>query len=133
MAHVTDVPDAIVESALAPYAREAYLAGALIEGAARVIRRVLETAAPAMAEHVAARILAHMEEHGPRDAAGEPLDSLTGMAWRRHLRTAAQVASLAFSTEEDIKREAAEALSRGDYTACFLDDAGKSVAGERED
>jgi hypothetical protein len=124
---MTEVPGAIVQSALAVYAREAYCDGEPIEGDERVIRCVLEAAAPAMADHVAQAILKHADENGPQKG------KLGHYAWRRHFGIAAQVAVFAFSTPEDIRRDTAAALNRGDYMACYLDDAGKSVAGERED
>jgi|ERR1700722_4055527 len=85
-------------------------------------REVLEAAAPAMAEAVAQKILAHMEAHGPQ--AGTPLGGTMRRAWRRHFGIAARIAAGAFMTEEDMKREAAEALSRGDFAACWLGEDG---------
>jgi hypothetical protein len=132
---VPDIPGPIVQSALAAYAREAYCDGEPIEGDERVIRRVLEEVAPAMADHVAQKITAHKYAHEPKGPliGGKSAEEHRRRTWRRHLGIAAQVASLAFSTEEDIKRAAAAALNRGDFAACYLDDAGKPVAGERED
>jgi hypothetical protein len=123
-----------VQAALAAYVREAYCDGEAVDGDERVIRCALEAAAPVLAEAVAQRILAHMEAHGPRDAG--MADSLGGTlrrAWHRHFGIAARVAALTFSTPEDIRRDAAAALNRGDFAACCLDDAGNPVAGERED
>ena len=113
-----DVPEEAVRAAVAAYAREAYCDGEPIDGDERVIRCVLEAAAPALAEAVAQKILAHMEAHGPW--AGLPLYGDARRTWRRHFSIAAQVASLAFSTEDDIKRLAAGALARGDFAACSV-------------
>lgn len=127
---MADIPRDAVTAAATAIERELMsgdgydLAADSDEALARV---ALEAAAPLLADAVAAKILAHMEKHGPQG--GTPL----GRAWRRHFRIAAQVASLAFSTPEDVKRMAAEALARGDYTACYLDEAGKSVGGTRKD
>ena len=74
-------------------------------------RAALEAAAPAMAEHAARAVLAHRDAHGPADGASR-------RRWRRILGIAAQVVSLAFSTEEDIKRMAAKALAEGNCSAC---------------
>ncbi len=122
---VPEIPEEAVRAAVAAYAREGYCDGEPIDGDERVIRCTLEAAASLLAEAVARKILAHMEAHGPRELG-------TG-AWRRHFRIAAQVAAGAFSTDEDLKRQAAEALNRGDYMACYLDDTGNPVAGKRED
>lgn len=72
-------------------------------------RIMLEAAAPALAEAVALRILAHMDRstryRGIRNRRGL-------LAYRRHFTTAARVAAGAFTTDEDLKREAAKALVR---------------------
>ena len=96
-----------------------------------VSREAVHAAAPVLADVVAAKILAHMEAHGPQ--AGTPLGGTLRRAWRRHFGIAARVAAGAFLTEEDMKRQAAEAIARGDFAACYLDDAGNPVAGKRED
>jgi hypothetical protein len=75
----------------------------------KLARVALEAAAPILAEHVARRILAHMDRstryRNRRNRRGLP-------AYRRHFRTAARVAAGAFTTDEDLKREAAKALVR---------------------
>lgn len=72
-------------------------------------RMMLEAAAPALAEHVAAAILAHMDRstrrRGSRNRRGL-------LAYRRHFATAARVAAGAFTTDEDLKREAGWVLAR---------------------
>lgn len=85
-------------------------------------RKVLEAAAPVLAEAVAAKITGHMDAHEPKGSliGGKSAEDQRRRTWRRHFRIAAQVASLAFSTEEDIKREAAKALAEGRYLACDL-------------
>jgi hypothetical protein len=130
-----EVPEEAVRLALAAYAREAYCDGEPIEGDERVIRCALEAAAPVMAEAVAEKITAHKYAHEPKGPliGGRSAEEQRRRTWRRHLGIAAQVAALAFSTPEDLKREAAGALNRGDYAACWLDEAGRSVAGSRED
>lgn len=69
----------------------------------------LEAAAPALAEHAAAAILAHMDRstrrRGTRNRRGL-------LAYRRHFATASRVAAGAFTTEEDLKREAGWVLAR---------------------
>lgn len=83
---------------------------------------ILEAAAPAMAEAVAAKILAHRDKYWPairnEDPDGaESMERVVRRAPRRHLGIAARVAAKAFYTDEDLKRLAAEALARGDYIA----------------
>lgn len=84
---------------------------------------VLEAAAPILAEHVAAKITAHMESFGPHVPHGT-LEAVTDVGtryrtWRRHFGIAARIAASAFYTDEDMRRLTAEALNRGDYVACF--------------
>jgi hypothetical protein len=86
-------------------------------------RVALDAAMPFLGEHAAAKILAHMEAHGPRPGSrtgGKPAGDAARRAWRRHLGIAARIAARAFLTEEDEKRIAAAALARGDYVACEL-------------
>jgi hypothetical protein len=88
----------------------------------RLATVALQAAAPVLAEHAARAVLAHMESFGPRKPAGalEPVTD-TGRqyrTWRRHFGIAARVAAGAFSTREDKLREAAQALTGGDYAAC---------------
>lgn len=129
-----DIPQAAVTAAAIAIERE-LMSGtgyATAPDSDEALARVaLEAAAPVLADHAARRILAHMEAHGPQ--AGTPLGGTMRRAWRRHFGIAARVAALAFSTEEDIKRAAAEALSRGDFTACRLDGTGNPVGDQRED
>ena len=117
-----EVPDAAVEAAVEAVLKQPGLAAEDLRPWVKWISTtVLEAAAPVMAEAVAQRILAHMDAHGPQ--AGTPLGGQVRRAWRRHFGIAAQVAALAFSTPEDVKRMAAEAIGRGDYLACTgLDD-----------
>ena len=120
-----DLPDEAVRLARAVHANEV------------LIRMVLEAAAPAMAEHAARKITAHMNEHEPK-ARGDLIGGTAAEAqrrrtWRRHFGIAARIAAGAFSTDDDMKREAAAALNRGDFAACYLDEAGNPVAESRED
>ena len=85
----------------------------------------LEAAAPILAEAAAQKILAHMEDFGPRKPRGPLETSLAGTggayrAWRRHFGIAARIAAGAFDTREDQMRKAARAIERGDYVACNI-------------
>lgn len=75
-------------------------------------RAALEAAAPVLAEAVAQKITAHRDNHGPEQ------HTRGYLSWHRYLTIAAQVASLAFLTEDERKRMAAEALARGDVIGC---------------
>ena len=104
------VPPAALQAALA--ARCDALADGpdpMVLSESRLTEIMLEAAAPALAEEVALRILAHMERstryRNSRNRRGL-------LAYRRHFRTAARVAAGAFTTDEDLKREAAKALLR---------------------
>lgn len=81
-------------------------------------RVALNAAAPILAEEVARKILAHMEAHGPTEGFNGSLGSTLRRAWRRHFGIAARVAAFAFSTEDEIKRAAIEAIARGDVAVC---------------
>jgi hypothetical protein len=82
-------------------------------------RVALEAAAPILAEAVAQKILAHRETiAGPADIRAHEDGARRARAARAHYRTAAQIAALAFFTDEDKKRLAAEALARGEFIAC---------------
>ena len=88
-------------------------------------RKMLEAAAPILAETIAQKITEHMENFGPRKPRGPLETSLAGTggayrAWRRHFDIAARVAAGAFYTREDELRRAAEAIERGDFIVCDL-------------
>jgi hypothetical protein len=86
-----------------------------------VVTAALEAAAPLLAEAVAQKILAHMDEHGPGPASpGVTLHETMRRAWHRHFGIAARVAAGAFYTREDHLRLAAEAIERGDCIACDI-------------
>lgn len=105
-----DIPDKAVQAAaeaMREIGRKDPWLGSPVEDVARA---ALEAAAPILADYVARKITAHKDAHDPKD--------VLGRAWRRHFGIAVQIASLAFSTEEDIKRAAAGALNRGDYIRC---------------
>jgi hypothetical protein len=117
------MPD-IPESAVGPAAEALCELHHLDPDWARTLARAaLEAAAPLLAEAVAEKIAAHMENHGPRRPRG-PLESeLYGpayRAWCRHFSIAARVAAGAFSTREDQVRKMAEAIERGDYMRCDI-------------
>lgn len=78
-------------------------------------RAILDAAAADLGEHVAGKILAHMDKYHP--AGGSRLNP-----WRRHFSTAARIAAWAFLTEDDEKRLAAEAVARGDFAVCAIPD-----------
>lgn len=71
----------------------------------------LEAAAVPLGEYVAQAILAHRDAHGPDD--GNRMG-----AWRRHFGIAARVAARAFLDDDDVRRLAAEAITRGDMVRC---------------
>lgn len=79
-----------------------------------LVRTALEAAAPVLAEAVARAIDAHRDAHGPH-----PATPVIRRAWRRHLTIASQVASLTFTTREELLQQAAAAIERGDYMACY--------------
>lgn len=85
-------------------------------------RLVLDAAAPVLAEAVAAKILEHMEAHiaDPSKVRLTRVGEVGNRAARRHFRTAAQIASLAFSTREDQLRMAGEAIEQGRFIACDI-------------
>jgi hypothetical protein len=91
-------------------------------------RAALEAAAPLLAETIAQKILAHMEEHGPGPASpGVTLHETMRRAWRRHFGIAARVAAGAFHTREDGLRLAAEAIERGDFIGCVIPEVPREV------
>ena len=120
-----DVPEEAVSAALAAYVREAYCDGEAVDGDEQVIRRTLEAAVPILAEHVAQKILAHANRQFPKtDPAKVPGQPDRWRIWHRHFGIAARIAASAFSTEEDLKRAAAEAIARGDYMVCAIPEPG---------
>jgi hypothetical protein len=113
------MPDVPAEAVRAAMARRADLLSDRPDPTAlsdeTLTRLMLEAAAPILAQHVAARILAHMEACDLEAIRrGHPIPR----GWRRDLRIAAQVATLAFNTDEDNKRLAAEAVQRGEVAGC---------------
>lgn len=94
-------------------------AGETESSALRFARAALEAAAPMLADEIARKILAHMEEHiaDPAKVRLTRVNEVGNRAARRHFRTAAQIAGLAFCAEEDMKRLAAEG---GDYVRCDI-------------
>jgi hypothetical protein len=85
-------------------------------GYVRVARAVLDAIAEDLGQHVAAKITAHADEHGP--GAQDGLGGLARSRWLRYFRIAARIAAFAFLAEEDVMRIAAEALATGQYVAC---------------
>lgn len=118
-----EIPPAAIMAAAAAIERE-LLSGrdySMAQDSDEVLARVaLEAAAPILAEAVARKITRHMEEHGPIDQGPDSTGAALRRAWVRHFSTAARVAAFAFSAEDDIKREAAEALKRGDFITCQI-------------
>jgi hypothetical protein len=117
-----DVPEAAIQAAAIAIERE-LMSGKdypmAQDSDEALARAALEAAAPLLADACATAILGHMEAHGPAPASpGVTRHETMRRAWRRNLRIAAQVASVAFSTEDDKKRIVAEALVRGDAVVC---------------
>jgi hypothetical protein len=82
-----------------------------------LVLKVLEAAAPVLAEHAARAVLAHMKSHGPQQRG-------LRRAWQRHFGIAARVAASAFSTREEQVQAAARAIADGKYMACNLGEDG---------
>lgn len=118
-----DIPDAAVRAAADVRALQwdrkfGHIAGSRERFEAEA-REILEAAAPILAEHVAQAIIAHADRQFPKnDPAKRPGQPDVWRTWHRHFGIAARVAAGAFFTREDKLRMAAEALNRGDYTAC---------------
>ena len=117
-----EIPDEAVKAAMA---RRSYLLedrpDPMVLSDERLTRQMLEAAAPLLAEMIAQKILAHMEEHGPDPASpGLTLHATMSRAWRRHFGIAARVAAGAFYTREDKMRLTAEVIGRGDFIACDI-------------
>jgi hypothetical protein len=87
------------------------------------LNAALEAAAPLLAAEVARKILAHADDRWPSGCIGS-------QPARRHFRTAAQIAGLAFYTEEDIKRIAAEAIAAGNVAWCGVPEAGENESAQ---
>ena len=87
----------------------------------RLARAALDAAAPLLAEAVARKILEHADDRWPSGCIGS-------QPARRHFRTAAQIAGLAFYTEEDMKRLAAEAIAAGDVAWCGVPEDGGNAS-----
>lgn len=120
---VPDIPDEAVTAALA--ARRHALADRptpthLSDEA--LTRIMLEAAAPALAETVAAKILAHRDRYWPAAGNEHPdhgdVPDPVRRSLRRHFAIAARIAAGAFDTDEDRRRLAAEAIARTDYICC---------------
>lgn len=109
------VPDKAVQAAMAAVMAHDDPDGMTAEELTRVI---LEAAAPVLAGHAAQAVTAHMEEHAAK------MPETMARRYRRHLGMAGQVAAGAFSTREDQLRQAAEAISRGDFIACNPENGG---------
>jgi hypothetical protein len=105
-----DLPKEAVDAALA--ARSHALADRpdpMVLSERRLTEMMLEAAAPILAEEVARKILLHMD----RSARRRNRRNRRGLlAYRRHFDTAARIAAGAFTTDEELKREAAQALVR---------------------
>jgi hypothetical protein len=84
------------------------------------VAAALEAARADEREKVARRIVAHADKHAPK---GDPATATL----RRHLLLAARVAAGPMTIDQ-----VAEALTKGDYMVCLLDEAGQTIAeGER--
>jgi hypothetical protein len=115
---VPDIPKAAVDAAERAIIEAATDFGQdnIVAGSSCDLARVaLGAAAPILAETVARKILAHMETCDLEAIRrGHPIPR----GWRRDLRIAAQVAALAFNTDEDNKRLATEAIKHGEAAGC---------------
>lgn len=85
-------------------------------------RLMLEAAAPALAEHVAGRLRAHADRRWPLEGPTAPASEAARIR-RRAFISAAQVAALAFSTDDDLRRAAAEVLERAYRKAIAKEEA----------
>jgi hypothetical protein len=116
MGEIPDAASAAAEAAI----RDEFRSSREVEPDA-LARAALEAAAPILAEAIAQKITAHMQEHGPGPGSpGVTLHETLRRAWTRHFGIAARVAAGAFYTREDELRLAAEAIGRGDFIACDI-------------
>jgi hypothetical protein len=96
-------------------------------------RLMLEAAAPALAEAVAQKILAHAERQFPKaDHARVPGRPDVWRTWHRHFGIAARVAAGAFDTREDQLRMTVDAINRGDFIACDIPEVPREVEEDEE-
>lgn len=115
-----DIPDEAVTAALTVYADLLYdRPDPMVLSDQTLTRKMLEAAAPILAERIAKAITDHADRQFPvTDACRKPGQVDRFRIWHRHFGIAARIAAGAFSTGEDKKRMAAEALARGDLIAC---------------
>jgi hypothetical protein len=82
-------------------------------------RAALDAVAEDLGGAVAAKILAHMEGSGPPLRVKLRGDAAVRRTMRRlHFGAAASIASRAFLTAEDVMRQVAVAIERGDFAHC---------------
>lgn len=91
--------------------------------ARNLARAALEAAAPLLADKIARKILAHADDRWPSGCIGS-------QPARRHFRTAAQIAGLAFYTDEDVKRLASEAIAAGNVAWCGVPEDGENESAQ---
>lgn len=117
---MADYPPAALRAAAEAIERD-LMSGTIHDGHAEsdeaLARAALDAAAPLLAAEIASQILAHMERNAPPEGA-------RASSWRRHFGIAARIAAGAFTTEDEQKRQAAEAIMRGDYIACAIPEDG---------
>lgn len=119
---MADLPDAAIQAAARVLGNDCH-GGPPDENDKQLAADVLGAAWPHLAEAVANAIIAHADSHGPRKPRGiaeVESDGRHYIAWHRHLRIAAQVAGLAFFTEDELKQQTIEAIKRGDVVVCDI-------------
>jgi hypothetical protein len=125
MPRLPDIPQEALTAAAAAIRRELH-PGAVYTMTAgsdeALARAALEAAVPVLAEAVAKRIVAHMDQSTRRRAVRNRRGLL---AYRRHFATAARIAAGAFTTEGELRQMTAEALRRGDFIMCRNDGQGE--------
>lgn len=117
-----DYPDSVYRLAAEAIERELmsdHDYGTHMDSDEALARAALDAVAAELGEVCAAKITEHMEAHGPGPHVRLPKRAAVARQMRRlHFNTAAQVASRAFLTEDDLKRLAAEALAAGQFSWC---------------
>jgi hypothetical protein len=116
-----DIPQPAITAAVRALRAHPWPDGETTE--AQIATAVLEAAAPLLADQIARKILAHADDRWPSGCIGS-------QPARRHFRTAAQIAGLAFYTDEDMKRLAAEAIAAGNVAWCGVPEAAENVSAQ---
>lgn len=113
-----EIPEAAIAAALAARAHAlSDRPDPMVLSDETLMRLTLEGAAVELGQHVADKILGHLEAHWPPEPGRAAIS-------RRLFGIAARVAARAFLTEDDLRRRAAEALARGDFLGCVIPQGG---------